>query len=335
MKAVNKTKVAVIGVGRMGQYHAGLYAQMPDVELVCVVDSDGVLAREVAERFGVGWHENYRDALGRVDLVSVATPTSTHYEIARAALESGLRGALVEKPLTDSLKSAEDLFALARRLGATLHVGHVERFNGAAIELRKRVKNPFLIEMKRVGPYDPRASDIGVILDLMIHDIDIALSLVDSELASVSAVGSSIYTDMEDIAHLQMVFANGAIASLTASRASQLKSRVMSVTQEGEHITLDFTSQEIVSRKRATERHEIDSDELKRSQASVEERIFAYRDNPLKLELRHFIDCSLGRSDSNLSADDELKSLRTALRALEELKLSRPTQLQSAAVSAR
>jgi predicted dehydrogenase len=314
--------VGVIGVGRMGQYHVGVYSEMVGVNIVGVVDPDPERGRPVAQRYKTAYYADYRDLLPHVDIVSIAAPTSMHYDIAKECLNAGVH-CLVEKPICNSLKEAEELFEIADRNNLALHVGHVERFNGAVQELKKIVQNPIMIESRRMGPFDPRIKDAGVVLDLMIHDIDILLNLVNSPVVETHVLGSSVFTEREDVVQVQILFENACIASVLASRATQEKIRTMAITQEKEYIFLDFAHQDILIHRQASSQHELRQQELKYRQESVIERIFVHRDNPLKLELKHLIECATNVAHRRTSVESELMSLKVSLGILEKLKLAR------------
>jgi predicted dehydrogenase len=231
---------------------------------------------------------NYKEWLDAVDAVIIAVPTDFHYSVAKECLLAG-KHVLLEKPITKKIAEAEELLNLAQKLNLTLHVGHVERFNGAVQELRKIISNPLLIEAHRMGPFTPRVEKDSVVLDLMIHDLDLVLMLVDSTVKSITAQGQKVYTDSCDIVSVQLVFENGVIANLTASRASQVKERTMTVHQKNEYIKLDFTTQDISIHRQMNTSVQVGSDQLKYKQESLTERVFVYKDNPLKLEVEHFL----------------------------------------------
>ncbi|MFQ5895266.1 MAG: Gfo/Idh/MocA family oxidoreductase [Nitrospinota bacterium] len=300
-------RAGVVGVGHMGRYHVAAYAELFDVELAGVADIRRDLAREMADRYGTRAFTDYRDLLGRVDVVSVAVPTSRHVPIAREFLEAGVH-VLVEKPICQDLEEARELFRLAGERGVALHVGHVERFNGAVQELKKIVQDPILIECRRLGPFVPRVQDDGVVLDLMIHDLDILLNLVEEEVVEVRGAGSSIFGEREDVATAFLRFAGGCVATVTASRATQEKIRTLAITQRGAYIFLDYTSQDIRIHRRASSEHTLTREELKYRQESLIERVFVHRENPLKLELKHLIhEARNGRRP--VDVEKELRSL--------------------------
>ncbi|MBI5815403.1 MAG: Gfo/Idh/MocA family oxidoreductase [Nitrospinae bacterium] len=312
----------VIGAGRMGQYHVGVYSELPGVELAGVVDIDGAKAAEIARRFNTESYTDFTSLFGKVDVVSIAVPTVQHYTIAKACLQAGIN-CLVEKPICSDLAQAAELFDIADKKGVALHVGHVERFNGAVQELMKVAHDPIFIESRRMGPFDPRMKDDGVILDLLIHDLDIILNLVNSPIAELNVIGSSVFSDNEDVVNVQMRFENGCMANMLASRVSQEKIRSLAVTQEKEYIYLDYTHQDIVVHRRASSQHQLSRQELRYAQESLVEKIFVHKDNPLKLELAHLIDCAANGADRRISVENELLSLKVALMALDKLKLVR------------
>jgi predicted dehydrogenase len=212
-------RTAVVGVGHFGAWHAEKYAHSQRCELVAVADIDGARAAAVGEPLGVAATADHRQLIGAVDAVSVCVPTGAHYQVAREFLEAGVH-VLVEKPMTGRLETADRLIAIAERRGLVLQVGHIERFSSAYFALEKLVTRPLYFESYRIAPYRARGVDVDVVLDLMIHDIDLILALVDSPVASVDAVGAPVLSAQEDIASTRVKFANGCVASITASRVS-------------------------------------------------------------------------------------------------------------------
>jgi len=238
----------------MGQYHILVFAELWDVDLVGVADVEGTRAAEVARKYDTLAFTDHRDLIGRVDVASVAVPTDQHFRVARDLLEAGV-SVLVEKPMTPTLEEARELFAIARRHGTVLHVGHVERFNGAVQELRKIVDRPILIESRRLGPFVPRVQNDSVVMDLMIHDLDIVLNLVDARPMLITALGSSVHSGGVDVANVQIAFESGTIASITASRATEEKIRTLAITQRDAYIFLDYADQDIEIRRRAAQEY--------------------------------------------------------------------------------
>jgi predicted dehydrogenase len=308
-------RAGVVGAGHMGQYHILVYAELWDVELVGLVDTDASTASRLAAQYDTQAFTDYRDLFGKVDVVSIAVPTPQHFEVAREFMEAGI-SVLVEKPLTPTLEEARELFRLARDRRVVLHVGHVERFNGAVQELRKIVINPVLIESRRLGPFVPRVQHDTVVLDLMIHDIDIVLGLVDAEIRRVLAVGARVHSAQADVANVQILFENGTIANIAASRATEQKIRTLAITQPDAYIFLNYTDQDIQIHRRAASEYILNRESIRYRQESFVEHLFVHKENPLKLEILHLINAvreaqRTGRTDAN--GQDDLRSLAVAL----------------------
>lgn len=313
-----KPRVGVIGTGRMGQYHVNVYSEMPEVQLIGVSDVNADRGQAVADKYRVQYFRDFRDLLKSVDMVSVAVPTRMHYDIGKEVLSAGVH-AIIEKPVTDDYAKAVELFALAEKNGLVLHVGHVERFNGAVQELHKIVEDPILIQCSRMGPFDQRVADDSVVLDLMIHDIDIVLGLVDSEVKELNVVAASRFSKVEDVVSAQLKFACGTLATLTASRVTQNKQRLMTISCPKHFVSLNFTDQDIHVHRLARSASEVSRQELKYKEEAVTERIFVHRDNPLKLELLHLVECVRG-ADRRVSVEKELASLKVALMILDRCR---------------
>jgi len=317
---LKKIKTGVIGTGHMGHYHVNVYAeQLINAELIGIADVDKEKVEALAERYGIRAYIDYKELLNEVEAVSIAVPTALHYKAAKDCLEAGVH-VLVEKPFTTTLGEAEELFDIAKRKNLVIRVGHVERFNGAVQELKKIIKDPLLIESRRIGPFISRVKDDSVIMDLMIHDIDIILNLVDSDILNYSALGRSVYSEKEDIATVQMLFENGCIATITASRASEHKLRTLAITQRDAYIFLDYTDQDIHIHRRADSGYFVSREEIRYKQESFIERLFVYKDNPLKLQIKHFLDCIENEDKRNLKEKDETRSLDIALKIINSLK---------------
>ena len=223
-----KLRAAVIGVGSLGRYHAQKYAALDGVELCGVADLDDGLAQSVASELACRGVRDFRELLPHVDIVSVVVPTEAHYEVARACIEAGVH-ALIEKPITRTLEEADALIALARARGLTLAVGHLERYNPAFVDLSAMLERPFFVEAERLGGFKGRGTDVDVVLDLMIHDIDLMLAMMPSKVLSVSACGFQVLTDLVDIANARFEFEDGAVADLSASRVSRTPVRKLRV----------------------------------------------------------------------------------------------------------
>ncbi len=236
---MSKIKTAVIGVGYLGKFHADKYADLPNSELIAVVDADENTAKCIGDKLGVDYYTDYTPLLGQVDAVSIAAPTSLHHSIARDFLQHGSH-VLIEKPITVTVEEADELIKLARANKRLIQVGFLERFNAAILDLDIHNIQPVFIESHRLAPFNPRATDVSVILDLMIHDIDIILNIMRCELTSISASGTPVLTDSTDIANVRLEFENGAVANVTASRASMKTERKMRLFQPDTCITIDF-----------------------------------------------------------------------------------------------
>jgi predicted dehydrogenase len=306
---------AVVGAGHMGQYHTLALAELWGVELVGVADIDFGRAQRVAAPYGVPAFRSHRELAGLVDFATVAVPTDRHFEVARDLLESGAH-VLVEKPMTTSLEEAKELFRIARQRNRALHVGHVERFNGAVQELRKIVERPILVESRRLGPFVPRVQTDSVVMDLMIHDIDIVLGLVSGEPRKITAVGCSVHSRVTDVANVQIVFDGGTIATITASRTTEEKIRTLAITQPGAYIVLDYAHQDIQIHRRADQEYTLNRESIRYRQASFVEHLLVHKDNPLKLEIRHLIAAARAAETTGqveLPEEEDLRSLAVSL----------------------
>lgn len=320
--ADHRTRAGVVGVGHMGQYHALVYAELWDVDLVGVADMDAERAAAVARHFDTRAFADHRDLIGKVDVVSVAVPTEQHYHVARDLLEAGI-GVLVEKPIAPTLEEAHELFAIARRSGAALQVGHVERFNGAVQELRKIVERPILVESRRLGPFVPRVQKDTVVMDLMIHDLDIVLGLVASPPRRLAAFGAAVHSEVTDVANVQICFESGTIATLTASRATEEKIRTLAITQPDAYVVLDYLVQDIQIHRRAAQESMPNRESIRYRQASFVEHLFVHKENPLKLEILNLV-----RTVRRLAAGEpvalaEAEDIRSLAMALEIERLIR------------
>ena len=275
---VKTPRVGVVGVGHIGKNHARLYAELPGGEFTAIYDTDRAVAQESAAKFGVKAAASLEEFAEQVDAASIATPTSTHFEIARDLLHRG-KHLLVEKPIADDTAQASELAELAAARGLVLQVGHVERFNPVLSALEKRLTNPRFIEAHRLSPYPNRSTDIGVVLDLMIHDLEIILHLVRSPVQTIDAVGVPVLSRGEDIANARIRFENGCVANITSSRISPEQMRKIRVFQEDVYLSLDYQNQSGEIYRRTAEG-------LKRDQVEIE------RQEPLKRELAAFIECA-------------------------------------------
>jgi len=248
MKQLKQLKAGVIGVGYLGRFHAQKYAELGDVELVGVADLDSARAEEVAAECGCRAFTDYAELLGLVDCVSIVVPTSYHYQVAKQAIGRGV-DVLLEKPMTVTLEEADELITLADANGVILQVGHLERFNPAVLAMKPLLTTPVFIESNRISTFKSRGVDVDVVLDLMIHDIDIILTIIDSPLKTIHTVGAPVVTDTTDIANARLIFENGATANVTVSRISLSNQRKMRIFQPGSYINVDFANKKIMTIK--------------------------------------------------------------------------------------
>lgn len=240
----NKLRVGVVGVGYLGRFHALIYSRMTNVELVGVVDIDPETAARVAGECGCQAFERGSELLGKVDAVSIVVPTTAHLDEARPFLEAGVH-MLLEKPIAATVEDGAEIVRLAEAAGVILQIGHLERFNAGVMALAERINRPRFIEAHRMGGFVERATDVDVVSDLMIHDIDIILSLVKSEISAISAVGTPVLTNHVDIANARLEFANGTVANVIASRVSEKRMRRIRVFEQNRYESLDFIDQRI------------------------------------------------------------------------------------------
>lgn len=241
---MDKVRVGVIGVGYLGKFHTEKYSRMDNVQLVGVVDIDRVLAEEVAARFDTRAFADYRDLFGHVDAVSIVVPTEDHFSVATECLNHDL-DVLIEKPMTATLEQADDLIKIAESRKRVMQIGHLERFNPAVIALKDIVHNPLFIEAHRLSIFKDRSTDVSVVLDLMIHDIDIIMNLVKSEIKSIHAAGAPVICEHADIANVRLEFESGCVANVTASRISTKNQRKIRLFQKDAYVSVDFTTRDI------------------------------------------------------------------------------------------
>ena len=318
---MKKLKAAVIGIGHLGKEHARIYRELPEVELVCLCDTDPAKA-EKANLLGIKFTTNFRHLIGQVDLISIATPTSTHFQIAREILNAGIH-TLVEKPITIRLEEADELIDIARAKNLTLKVGHLERFNAGFRRVQQVAKNIRFLEVHRLGPFNPRISDCGVVLDLMIHDIDIMIQLVKSEIASIDAIGIQVLTPFEDIANARIKFKNNTIANLTASRLTPEAQRKIRIFQEDAYISLDYAAQMAQIFKKASLPQALFGGKISREEIDIE------KGESLKAELEDFAQ-SVVRGTCNGKPDIQAReALRVALQVLDSIRENSPQPLNA------
>ena len=326
----NKLKVAVIGIGYLGSIHARIYNEIPEAELVAVVDIDEFQLKVMRDKYNIQTYNNYKDIISKVDAVSIATPTAMHYEIAKEFLENGVP-VLVEKPITNNIKQAEELVKISRDKGVSLQVGHVERFNPAMISLSDKLRDAKFIEAHRLAPLKMRSMDIGVVLDLMIHDLDIILSIVDSKPKTVQAVGVNVLTkDYEDIANARINFENGAVANITASRMSLNAMRKMRFFMPEAYATVDFQTSETYiytqsEKYKDFDIRSIDSKLLDNPMFFVLnefikiEKLEIEKEEPLKLEIKSFIEALREGKEPIVPGEAGLRAISLAYEILDKI----------------
>jgi predicted dehydrogenase len=309
---MNRIRMGVIGLGKMGTYHMNLCEEINEIELVFVSDIDKkkIDKFNTIEKFKT--FTNYVEGLPLVDAVIIATPTEFHYEIAKNCLINN-KHVLVEKPITTDLQNAEELFDIAESKKLILNIGHVERFNGAVLELSNIINNPYLIESRRIGPFERKNGCNSIVLDLLIHDIDIILNIMKCNVMFIEATGSNIYSNIADVAVVHLVFENSTIANMLVSRVTQKKERTLSISQEDAYILLDYTNQDINIYRKGQSMHIFGNRELKYMNEYTLERLFIYKENPLKQEIKFFADCINGGKNRIVTIDHELMSLKVAL----------------------
>jgi predicted dehydrogenase len=312
MPLMEKIRTAVVGVGYLGQFHAEKYAQLLNSDLIAVVDIDADKATSVAEKVGSRPFTDYREILDQVDAVSIVVPTHAHYEVAKSFLEKGVH-VLLEKPITTTLDEADELIRIAAAKKAVFQVGHLERFNPVVLALDGIVRSPGFIESIRIAPFKPRGTDVNVVLDLMIHDIDIIQHIVGSKVKQINSIGTPVFTEEEDIANARIQFANGCVANVTASRISLKSERKMRIFQPDAYISVDFQNKSFaVFRKGDGEMFpgipNIQKEEQRFDQADA-----------LKSEIESFLDAVNTGKPPVVSGEDGRQALETALRINKKL----------------
>lgn len=309
---MQKILVGVVGVGYLGQFHAEKYAQKKGVELVGVVDSDSARAREMAKRYHTQPFFHHSDLFNRVQAVSIAVPTPFHHSIAKDFFLRGI-DVLLEKPIASTLEEADELIGLAESKGLILQVGHLERFNGALVAAEGMIRNPVLIESHRSGPFPGRAADVNIVIDLMIHDIDIVCHLLNSKVRQIVAVGFPVLTSYLDIANARMEFENGCVANLTASRVSKEKTRRTQVFQPDGTLTIDYLDQKAFFTKKGT------PPEKKGTPETVTDEIPATKVDALEAEVHSFLESVRNRKEARVSGRDGRRALEVALQIIKEI----------------
>jgi predicted dehydrogenase len=310
---VNKVKVGVIGVGYFGQFHAEKYAKMKGVELVGVVDINPFQAKEIAKRYKTEPFFHHSDLFDKVQAVSIAVPTPLHYSVTKDCLLQGI-DVFLEKPVANSLDEADELIQLAESKDLIFQIGHLERFNGAMLALEGVVQNPMFIESSRLGPFLMRGTEVNVVLDLMIHDIDIILSWVHSKVQWFHAVGIPVLTPHIDIANVRMEFENGCTANLTASRVSRERTRKIRLFQPNGYFSIDFLSQKVIFAGK-------DADSGEGKIPGIFTKKFPVKKvDPLTVEIQSFLHCVRERKPPRVSGKDGRQALEVALKIVQKIE---------------
>jgi len=323
-REMEKIRAAVVGVGYLGRFHAQKYALLQDCKLVGVADSSAEAAAAVAAEVGAEPYADFRALLGQVDAVSVATPTPTHCDIALAFLEAGAH-VLVEKPIADSAAQAQRLIGAARRYGRVLQVGHLERFNPTILAAEAWLSAPRFIECHRLAPFKERGTDVNVVLDLMIHDIDLVQMIVGSPVATFDAVGTPVFSTGIDIANARLRFESGCVANVTASRVSLKTERKLRVFRDDAYLSIDLQQKILtVIRKRSPP---ASADQLP---VQIEEQSFEQGD-ALLAEIRAFIAAIRGEGPVLVTGEDGLRALQTAIAITRSVQGAHPALPASAA----
>ena len=308
-------RTAVVGVGYLGRFHAQKYAQLPGSQLIAVADASAEAAARVAQELHVEAVSDYRDLFGRVDAISIAVPTPLHHEIACAALERGIH-VLVEKPIATTVAEAQEMVATARKHRRVLQVGHLERFNPAIVSAVQRMTAPRFVESHRLAPFKQRGTDVSVVLDLMIHDIDLIQELVGEPIESIDAVGAQVFSGEIDIVNARIRFKGGCVANTTASRVSMKQERKIRLFQDDAYLSIDM-QQKILTDIRKKDAAPVESP----AQVSIEEESFDQGD-ALRDEIAAFLKAIQDGTEPVVTGEDGLRALETAIKIAELVQQS-------------
>jgi predicted dehydrogenase len=304
-------RTAVIGVGYLGRFHAQKYSQLPGSQLVAVVDANAQAAEKVAAEVGTAALRDYRELFGRVDAVSLAVPTPLHHRIGRDLLEQGIH-VLVEKPIATTAAEARELIAAAKDRGCVLQVGHLERFNPAILAAVARLKTPRFVESHRLAPFKQRGTDVSVVLDLMIHDIDLIQELVGRPIEHIDAIGSSVFSGEIDIVNARLRFEGGCVANTTASRISLKQERKIRIFQDDAYLSIDMQQKILSVIRKKDAAIAVESP----AQVSIEEESFDQGD-ALREEIAAFLHAVRTKGEPVVTGEDGLRALETAIRIAE------------------
>jgi predicted dehydrogenase len=303
---MDKVKVGIIGVGYLGMQHARIISYLEEAELKAVADMDFKRALEIGNRHGVNYYQNYEDMLDEIDVGIVATPTSEHFHISMNLLKHG-KPVLVEKPITETIEQAEQLVDMAKTKGLVLQVGHLERFNPAVEAVENMISDPKFIEVQRLGSFSARSLDVDVVLDLMIHDLDIILALIKDEVNVIRSSGIHVLSEKIDIANARLEFRGGCVATLTASRVHQGKVRKLRIFEPTSYYSIDYIDQEVKVFPLSGRQTDIKTLKIK-------------KEEPLKKELENFLRCQAEGKGGKVSGEEALRALRLAYAVLNEIE---------------
>ncbi len=308
-----KLRVGVVGTGYLGKFHAEKYARMDEVDLVGIADINQSQAEKIAKKYSAKAYTSHKDILDKVDAVSIVVPTPVHFKVSQDFLEHGV-DVLIEKPMTTTLKEADELIRVAEASGLIIQVGHLERFNPAVIALRDYVKKPMFIESHRLSTYKERATDVSVVLDLMIHDIDIISNFVRSKIKSIHAAGIPVISGHVDIANARIEFENGCVANVTASRISTRDERKIRLFQRDAYISVDFANHEITIVKQS------DKNETSIIPGMGINQLCFTKTDALDDELKSFVDSVTRRQNPEVNGHVGRSALKVALSIMEQIQ---------------
>ena len=335
MPTQKPVRVGVVGAGALGYHHVRILRDVPGAQLIGFFEVQRERATDVSKELGVRAYDRLEDLLETIDAATVVVPTPAHYEVAKAALQRG-KHLLIEKPIAATLAEADELLALADRTGAIVQTGHVERFNRAIRAALPHVEKARFIESDRLAPFNPRGSDVAVVLDLMIHDIDLVRTLVGGHVKDVSAVGVQVLTPFVDIANARLRFEDGAVANITASRVSRERMRKVRIFQESGYLSLDLATGEGEFFRL---RRDVDFAELAKGAQAIEafvERVplTAPDGEPLRLEFESFLEAVQGRAPLTVTGEDGREALAVALKIVSEIERTLPSLAAGTQVAA-
>jgi len=329
---MSKVKIGVIGTGHLGKLHTKMFQSITNCELIGIYDSNPEQAKAVSDEFRVSNYSAIEELLSKVDAVSIAATTTAHYEIAKKCFENGVH-VFIEKPITATIKEAEELVELSENKNLNLQVGHIERFNPALVAMEKYINDPKFIQTDRLSQFNPRGTDVAVVLDLMIHDIDIILSLVKSDVVEIQANGVAVVSDHLDIANARLQFENGAVANVTASRISQKKMRKMRIFQRDTYVALDFVTGVSEVYRLLEPSSEVVTSQISFGEIGVGEKrkklVYEQPEqkeiNALQYELELFVNSVINKTKPIVSGVDGLRALKVAQLIIQKIEGQRLT----------